>query len=197
MEEKIYSKNKIIGELIHRKEDKTATKVIRTIQKNFSRLRKFFGFTIPQIKIHLLYSRAKVDKIWGAKTPNWICGFTKKNNTIYMLSPLISGEVSGHPEKDMRRIVIHEIVHLFIKRINKNPLAWVNEGVALFLANQKKSRNFKESDWQFFINRFFTRDIDYRSFAQHKGYVISYWLVKTIAKKFGRKKLIDLIKFNP
>lgn len=197
MKKKIFFCNKIIGEIIYRKKDTKINNIIKVIEANYPQLREFFGFTIPQFKIILLYSRSEMNKLFGNKTPVWLCGFVKKRNIIYMLSPLVSKKVSIHSEKDIHKVIIHEIVHLFIKRINKNPLTWVNEGIASFLAKQDKSRDFKKSDWQFFVSEVFTKNIDYRVFAQYKGYNISYWLTKTISKKFDNNKLRDLIKFNP
>ncbi|MDD2731873.1 MAG: hypothetical protein PHI53_01605 [Candidatus Pacebacteria bacterium] len=73
---------------------------------------------------------------------------------------------------------------------------WINEGIALFLANQNKKKDFTKNDLDFFFNNFFDKNIKLRLFAKNNGYKVSYWAVKTIVKMFNRKKLLKIIRID-
>lgn len=198
MEKKIYCKNKIIGEITYRKYDRKSDGIIKIIQKSYPPLKAFFNFGIAPIKIHLLYSRSEINKYWGAKTSIWMCGFIKRRNKIYVLSPLICQKVSRHTENAIYKVVIHELVHLFIKKINKSPLGWLNEGLALFLAEQIRGRSIKKADWEFLIKcNFITNPkLNWTKIANRNGYKAAYLLVNFLLKRYGKNKLMKLLNIN-
>lgn len=198
MRKKIYYKNKIIGELTYRKDDTKSDRMIKIIQKNYPSLKAFFGFEIAPIKIHLLYSRAEIDKYWGSKTPIWMSGFIKGKNKIYVLSLLVCRKVSCHLEGTINKIVVHELVHLFIKKINKSPFGWLSEGLALFLAKQIKGKSIKREDWKFLAKAGFITNskLAWTKVASRSGYQASYLLVSFLLKQYGKNKLMKLLKIN-
>lgn len=198
MKKKIYYNNKIIGEITYQKYDRKSDKIIKVIQKNYPLLKDFFDFELSPIKIHLLYSRAEMNKHWGTKTPSWICGFVKGKNKIYILSPLISQKVSNHPESTIYKAIIHELVHLFVKKINKNPLAWLNEGLALVLAKQMKDNTIKKNDWDFLMKHNFITEpkVDWEEFENKSGYKASYILANFLCKNYKKDKIIKLLRIN-
>lgn len=198
MKKNIYYKDKILGEIIYKKNDKWVNELIEVIQKKYSLLQKFFDFEISPIIIHLLYYRIEVNKYWGAKTPNWICGFARGKNKIYILSPLVSKKISGHSKSNIHKVVIHEIVHLFIKKMNLNSLAWLNEGLALFLAKQIKNNSIKKANWNFLMKHHFliNSKFDLGRFGNKDGYKASYILVNFLFKNYKRDNIIKLIQIN-
>lgn len=181
--------------IIYRKEDCSINPVQRLVLASLKKLEKFYGIKPPFFKLEFIYSRDEFNRRVGWKTPEWFVGINLKNK-IFLFSPLIIEKYSSHRKSSLRKIINHEICHLFNKTINKNILNWVDEGTALLLSEQEKPKNFKESDWRFFINNFATKNINYRSFCEHGGYKISYWAARMIAEKFNRKRLLDLIKIN-
>ena len=78
MKKKIYCKNKIIGEITYRNDDRKCNKVIKIIQKNYPRLKAFFGLEIAPIKIHLLYSRSEINRHWALKLLSGCVGLLKE-----------------------------------------------------------------------------------------------------------------------
>lgn len=197
---KIYLKNKIIAEIFYKKNDNTALKLIDIIKNGYDFLINFFGFSIKNIKIYLLYSRKDINKIWGSKTPKWLCGFTKnqEKNIIYLLSPSVSKKLSNHTIPQIHKTIIHEIAHLFIKKINTYVIRWLNEGLASFLAKQKQKKIIKESDWEYLLKQSFiiNPNLEWLSIAKKSSYKISYLFVSFLIKKYGKNKIIKLLKIN-
>lgn len=115
----------------------------------------------------------------------------------YLFSPLVIEKVSSHKKTEIKKILTHEICHIFNGKINKNSLMWVDEGAALLLSGQKKNNDLTKEDLNLFYNNFFCKNIGLKLFSKNKGYKISYWTIKTIVKMFNRKKILELIKINP
>jgi len=186
------------GILTFRKDDKSADKIIETFRSEYPKLEAFFGIALSKIKIHLLYSRADINKRWGSKTPTWMCGFTKDKKVIYILSPQVSAKVSEHSKDDIYRTLIHETVHLFIRKINKNTIHWLNEGLCLVLAKQTKDNIIRKEDWRFLRNHNFiiNASLPWGVLAKMGGYKVSYLLAKLLIEEYNRK-IIDLVRVDP
>lgn len=197
MKRKIYCKNKIIGEIKYQENDEKSDKIIQIIQKKYHLLKNFFGFKVSPIKINLLYSRAEINKYWGVETPIWICGFIKGKNKIYILSPSVSEKISKHSATSIYKVAIHELVHLFVEKINKKPLSWLNEGLALVLANQIKSNAIKKKDWEFLKKNGFINNpkISWKTFENKSGYQASYILVNFLFNH-KKEKIKELLNIN-
>jgi len=205
MQKKQYKKNKIskdikigkdeIGKIIFRPDDHSVNWIENLVLSNFKKLKKFYKINVSKINLELIYSRKEFNDKINRQTPRWMVGITFKNK-IYLLSPFIIEKVSTHKKSELNKIITHELCHIFNNKINKNSLIWVDEGIALFLAKQKKKKDFKKAEWQFFINNFLIKNIDFWSFVKYNGYKISYWTIKTSTNKIGAKNLLDLIKIN-
>lgn len=164
------------------------------IRNSIKDLVKFYKISKPAINIELFYTRKEFNEKIGYKTPIWLVGFAVGNN-IYLFSPSVLEKVSNHKKSDFKKVLRHEICHIFNYKLNKNPLMWVDEGIALLLAGQKKGTPTKK-DLDFFLNNFFYKNIKLIDFANHNGYKISYFVTKNIRKKLGKKKLLRLIKIS-
>ncbi len=123
--------------IVYKKDDSNIKLVKKYIKKTIQNLENFYKFKNPEIFIELFYSREEFDEKIGYKTPEWLAGFTAKNN-IYLFSPLVIEKISNHKKSEFKKILTHEICHIFNDKINKNSLMWIDEGVALLLAGQKK-----------------------------------------------------------
>jgi hypothetical protein len=73
---------------------------------------------------------------------------------------------------------------------------WVDEGMAQFLAGQKRVRVPDEKDLEIFYRNFFVKNVRLMEFSENKGYKISYWIIKTLSKALKRDGLIELIKIS-
>lgn len=187
---------KQVGKIVLRYDDQSISWVKRLVLSNLRKLNKFYKTDYPEINLELVYSRKEFDDKIGRHTPDWMVGVSLKNK-IYLFSPLSIEKFSTHKKSKLNKIIAHELCHIFNNKINKEILNWVDEGTALFLADQKKAKDFKKSDWYFFIDNFLNENINLRSFAKHEGYKISYWLVRTIIENLGVNTLYRLIKINP
>jgi len=186
----------LFGKIIFRPGDHSINWIRRVVLSNFEKLNKFYKVNNLKVNFELIYSRKEFDDKIGRKTQKWMVGVALKNK-IYLFSPLVIEKISPHKKSKLDKIIAHELCHILNIKINKEVLNWVDEGTALFLSHQKKAKDFKKSDWCFFIENFLDRNINLRSFAKHEGYKISYWLVRIIVEKFGINKLLELIKINP
>lgn len=63
-------------------------------------------------------------------------------NQIYILSPLVIEKYSCHKKSKIKKILTHEISHIFNGKLNKNILLWIDEGTAQFIARQEKKMTF-------------------------------------------------------
>lgn len=184
-----------IGKITFRPNDHSIGWTEKLVLSNLKKLNRFYKIKNPEINLELIYSRKEFNVKIGRQTPKWLVGVALKKK-IYLFSPLVIEKSSSHRKYELNKIITHELCHIFNNKINKEVLSWVDEGTALFLANQKKIKDFKKSDWCFFIDNFLTKNIGFQSFVKHNGYKISYWAVKTIIEKRGINKLLDLIKIN-
>jgi hypothetical protein len=162
--------------------------IIRSVKK----LSGFYSINIPYINIELIYSRKELNNKLKRKTPNWLIGVNYKNK-IYLFSSSVVERYSSHKKSRLNKIITHEICHAFNSKINKKMPTWLDEGIALYLSNQKKKRDFKKSDWQFFVNNI-NKKINLNSLTEHDGYKVSYWMVKGLTDNYNKKNLLKLIK---
>jgi len=193
---KIYKEiqvNKIkIGRIVFLPDDYSVENINKHILKSIKKLKGFYDKNISNINIELVYSRKELNKKIKKKTPDWLVGFTDKNK-IYLFSPLVVEKYSSHRKSDLNKIITHEFCHIFNAKINNNIPIWLDEGLAMNLSNQKKNKDFKKSDRQFFIDNL-NNNISFDSFVKHDGYKISYWLVKKLIYKHKGKKILEIIK---
>jgi len=159
-------------------------------------LQKFYKAKNPKIKIELIYSRKEFDNKLNCKTPKWLVATALKNN-IYLFSPSVIEKVSDHKKTEIKKLLTHEFCHVFNSKINKNGLVWMDEGIALFVAKQRKNKNYTEDNLNYFSDYYFEKNIKLSPFATNNGYKISYWAIRKIAEEFNDKKLLELLKINP
>ena len=84
-------------------------------------------------------SRKEYDKLFGYKTEPWQVARTE-NGAIFNLDPKIYTKESDHKDiKSFRLVLQHEYVHLYYRKLtNTGDPRWINEGLACYLAGQKK-----------------------------------------------------------
>lgn len=146
-------------------------------------LNSFFDSNIPEPIIFLLNSRKELDLIWGQKTEKWIVGGTKYG-AIFILDPKIYIKESSHTDKnDLWKTLKHEYCHIYFRHITNGHLPlWLNEGLASYLAGQKKICD---------------SPLDVFSYFNKSGkelYEIGYFWVELLIRKFGKDKFKKLIK---
>lgn len=165
--------------------NKKLSKFLNSIKR---KLDKFFEIEVKKPLVFFVNSRKEIDKIWDEKTESWFVGWSGRNfGNIFILNPKVYTKESTHKNiKSFWQVLAHEYCHLYFWRItrNGNP-TWLNEGLACYLAGQTKKRLPNKNLFEVF---------GYYSKGGKSVYNISYFWVKFLLKKFGEKKLLNLIK---
>lgn len=143
-----------------------------------------------QPSVVFVNSRREIDKIWGRKTERWLTAWVK-NDKIFILPPNVYLKESSH--KDINHFwqtLKHEYCHLYFKKMTGiNYPKWLNEGLACYLAGQTKKPPAEEEALRIF---------NYYRKPNWQIYKTAYFWVKLLIEKFGREKLLKLIKrLNP
>lgn len=132
--------------------------------------------------------RKTIDNLRKTKTEDWVVGWADRKG-VYLLSAKNYDKESNHKysNKEYFALLKHELVHYFLAIASdfvRTP-AWLSEGMAIFLSGQIKLK---------------TKPIQYKKFIEFydKGgseiYKESGFAVEFLVKKYGKKKLILLIK---
>lgn len=153
---------------------------LRIIKKE---LDVFFNSNIPEPIIFLLNSRKELDLIWRQKTERWVVGGTKFG-AIFILDPRIYTKESIHKnQNDFWKTMKHEYCHIYFRHITNgvHPL-WLHEGLASYLAEQKKVCDNPLDVFSYFNK------------AGSEVYNIGYFWVELLIRRFGKAKLVRLIK---
>lgn len=182
--------------IILEKDNNLSPVISKIVQDNYDLVSKFFPKIRPdKINIKILDSRRSFNQYIGRDTPEWMIGFTKKN-TIHILSPKAIDQESSHQKNVFPQILAHEMVHIFISEINPRCLPWLEEGLALNLANQQKSPEIQKRNWQLFLREIFKNNFNLDRFASHEGYKISFWVVRALLNRFGVRRVSSLLKIE-
>lgn len=179
--------------IIHRPDDPSVNSLKDSIRTNLSKLEDFYNFTIIELNIELLYTRKEFNELVGRKTPDWMIALSQEEN-IYIMSPTALLEHSSHNASELKKTIIHELVHIFNAQLNSNCPTWLDEGLALYLANQKRRRDFSRQNWQYFLKNHFPSTTNLDDFAAHEGYKISYSLVERILQKYDKDQVLNKLK---
>jgi len=171
-------------------------KIFKLATESFEKIKTFFhDQKEPDITVHVLLSRKDFDKALGRKTPEWMVGVTK-NQDIYIMSPEAFEKESSHPRSYFGKVLMHEITHSFVLKINKNNMQWLDEGLALNLADQKKEKPDQKTINFFIKDKNLYKNLDLDTFSTQGGYRISYFLVKYILSRFPKEIIIKLLKID-
>lgn len=174
---------------LNSKKDKLVENMYKRAMKE---LREFYGLNwkvnLPQVI--LLKNRIEIDKFWGGKTEDWVIAFAEKQ-MIFMLDRKKYKKESSHQysKESYYRTLKHELGHLFFGVLSNNcdKPAWLNEGVQYFVANQIKSKIFPKN-FSKFIENYGWKNWKKDSYSE------SGFAVKILVEKFGKQKLLKLIK---
>lgn len=175
---------------ISSKEDVFLKKVYDSSMKD---LGKFFriNWTENKPSILLISDRKTVDLFIGRKTENWIVGWVN-GNFVCLLDRKNYEKESCHEYSDSEysALIKHELAHLFtqiISKIRNKPSypKWLFEGIAIYLSGQNAFKKRPEK---------FSKFLDFYEKVGKGIYHESGFVVEFLVKKFGRQKLIKLLK---
>lgn len=144
-------------------------------------------------KIFLVKDRKSINQLMEQKTPDWLVGWNDGIN-VFILDKENYEKESSHTYSDDEYscLIKHELVHVFTqvysgifdKSIEPD---WLWEGIALYLSGQNKFKN-KPKQLKNFLRHYSQKDFN------SKVYEESGFAAEFLIKKFGKKKILKLIK---
>ncbi|MDO8621110.1 MAG: hypothetical protein Q7R31_02410 [Candidatus Levybacteria bacterium] len=178
--------------------DPSLNRVIKDFRYGYTRASSFFKKKIPKIKLTLVYSREEMNNLIGHKTPSWFVGYADSSSKIFMFSPSVFDRESNHNKRDFRKVLCHEICHLFIRKIhNSYEPVWLEEGLAYYAAGQKsrlKDNNpiFNNPKVLFFID---TRKRWDKTIVSQPDvpYALAFLLVDFLIRCYSKDRVIKLL----
>lgn len=165
-------------------------KLAEFINKTQEELNNFFEFKADEPLLFLVDSRKDLDLIWGKPTEKWFVGAVKNGN-IYIFNPKVYAKESIHKKEEFWQILKHEYCHIYYTQITKSHYpVWLNEGLASYVSGKKLILKDDHRDKLLDLFSYFNK-------ADSGVYMVGQFWVECLIEKFGKKKLIRLVKsFN-
>ena len=178
--------------------DPSLNRAIKDFRYGYIRASSFFKKKIPKVKLTLVYSREEMNNLLGYKTASWFVGYAGSSSKIFMLSPSVFDRESNHSKRDFRKVLCHEICHLFIRQIhNSYEPVWLEEGLAYCVAGQKsrlKNSNpiFNNPEAIFLID---TRNRWNKTIGSQPDvpYALAFLLVDFLIRCYSKDRVIKLL----
>lgn len=155
-------------------------------------LGKFYGinWTKNTPKIFLLKDRKSIDLFGIRKTEPWLVGWADYDmRTVFLLDKKGLERHSTHKYSVgyYSSLIKHELSHLFYKMLSSGKWGprWLSEGVAIYTSGQNELKR-GPSEFKNFLS-FYAK-------GGPEVYAESGFVVGTLIKKFGKNKLLELIK---
>ncbi|MCX6712060.1 MAG: hypothetical protein NT041_00005 [Candidatus Vogelbacteria bacterium] len=155
------------------------------------KLNEFYGlnWTFGRPQVILVPDRQTINDVWDKKSENWQIGWVNGGITFILENEAMK-ENSCHRKKSPEEyysLIKHELSHIFFRHLSKanNGPKWFWEGVATYtsgqLAFQKPVTKFEKF-------------LDSTDKMQLGLYEESGFAIELLVKKYGKEKLLDLIK---
>lgn len=180
--------------MIYKIETESDPLIEEAYEKAMTELNEFYGINWVDKRptITIVKDRQTINRLLGRETPSWVVGFIGNINgsTIFMLDRNNYGTESDHKydEAEYLLTIKHELSHAFYRVLSSkgSQPKWLWEGVAIYTAEQHKS---KEKPGKF---------VDFLEFFEQGSvagvYRESGFAVEALVNKFGKEKLLELIK---
>lgn len=165
----------------------------KTLEEKLLRiLEEFFEIQLDKTpEIIFVKTREEINKLIGRKTESWVVGWIDSGN-VYILDKDNFEEESNHEYNDesYTALIKHELVHLFFSKLSKGRKKpyWLNEGVSIYVSGQLKFKKKIEKFEEF---------LDFGEKAGKGVYKESGFFIELLVEKFGKEKLLELIKRLP
>ncbi|MBU1127127.1 MAG: hypothetical protein ABIH88_01280 [Patescibacteria group bacterium] len=152
-----------------------------------------FNWSMNTPDVLIVESRKDINEIWGEGTSSQIIGWAN-HNQIYLLdyNKLETESSLKLSRNGYKAFIKHELCHLFFKKVSKGASApkWLKEGLSIYLSGQTKLSQWKKPiKFQSFIQ---SNDENKKAAYEEGGFFIEF-----LVKKYGKRKILDLIKSLP
>ena len=163
------------------------SKVSNIIQE----LEEFFEIKAPDYEIAIADSREEFNRLTNRQSSeSWMAGWANGSNIVVINPDKIEELTSGIHKSDSHQARIkHELAHLFYNKLSSGSHVpvWLNEGLAYYLDGRGGAPpKFEE-------NKYAALKYFHNNFDGHV-YRPGSFMVKTLLDKFGKRKLLKLIK---
>ena|SRR3989344_4336815 len=154
------------------------------------KLNLFYGLKLGKsvIEIIIIKDRKTIDMLKGKKTERWLVGWAN-GTSVYILDRKNYEKDSSHKYSDEKyaALMMHEMAHIFLKffaNSSYKPI-WLDEGMSIFLSEQNKFKKKPEK---------FVKFLECYDKHESDVYDEAGFAVEVLIKKFGKGKLLELIK---
>lgn len=170
-------------------EQNTDKELDRMFVSSVRKLNRFFGLKwkhdLP--RVFIMKDRRTIDALYEKKTERWIVGCNDKRY-VFALDNASMEKESSHRKrsaKEYASLINHEMCHAFFNKLSGGVTKpkWLNEGVSIYVSGQIK---FKPKKFMEFLEFF---EQGGKGVYGEAGYAI-----KILVEKFGKAKLLKLIK---
>ncbi len=177
------TESKISDPDINLTNDLDITKIIKDLEN-------FFEIKAPNYEIFLAHSREEFNKLTNRQSSEtWMAGWANESKIVAISPDKLEELTLGLHKKDSHpNRIKHELAHLFYNKLANGGTkpAWLNEGLAYYLDGHggmpPKAKEDRYAAIKYFNN-----------FDGHV-YTPGSFMVKTLLDKFGKEKLLKLIK---
>jgi hypothetical protein len=163
----------------------------RALEGAYPRISAFFGTEPAEKTTVILYpgvgdfQRAYLGHILSWFYGDWAAG-AEFEGMVLAASPENPG--GEHTYEDMLQILVHEYVHARIRRINEFPNVWLDEGLAVYLAEQESRLPDALPAFDDF------RKDDMGVFLDNDGYAVGCSYMAYLDETYGGAKILELIR---
>lgn len=180
--------------------NKISDEIVRKCSYAYNENRKFFGKNCKFFKILIANTEREFRKLSGKFYSPWAKGVSVKGKFIVIRCPELFHKTYlkfGGTFK-FEALLAHEINHIFANHLNlyEGPY-WFTEGIAMYVAGQIPGKVYK-NDVE--ITKEKAKSMMFYRLIMRKlcmdMYVFHYLGVDYLIKKFGREKLLELIRLQ-
>lgn len=182
--------------VFYEKEESAAKDVFNLAEKESLRIATSLGFIKPlKVNIYVYddqetFHSKRVGFLAGLLDLDWYIG-DNRGTDVLILSPA-SFAKTQHDYNSIKNAVVHEMVHAYNSVLNSNMGLWINEGLAVYLANQKPNEDFyKYFSFPKLCQLHTTNNLDFSAFG---GYQFAYNFIEYLTKEYGFEKVLQLAK---
>lgn len=167
----------------------------KTYNQSMAELNDFFGLNWVEYcpNIYLIKDRLTIDALRSYKTESFCIAWLNRTGDLCILDYKNLNKESSHIFRKERyyTTIKHELAHAFYYKITSNIYGptWFREGIACYLSGENETIPK-------IIN--FSNFLDYSDFYNKKNYKEAYiessFAIEFLVKKYGKEKLLELIK---
>ncbi|WFD10769.1 hypothetical protein [Tepidibacter hydrothermalis] len=150
-------------------------------------IRNKFGFE-DRVNVLCINNKNDMKKIIECDIPDWVIALNNDNTII--LYNLDNWE--NKSSDFIIQIIVHEFVHIVLNYITNNTCPiYLNEGLALYYANQNQNIDFKYLVELIKNEKFELEDLDYE---HDHFYDLSILIMDMFIIKYGEREVIEFIR---